>query len=218
MLSQYLLFTVIEEWLVHTSVSARVLKAHGAGKHGEQRACWRVFGAHRGGWSAGLCARALSDQPTCWPALCRELLCRSPVPFSLASQGSRSTGVRGALGAGPAVGTAALRPPRAHGSSTCSCARGTTALRTLPANPRAETAAPTNPLLPVSPAPRPSQPRAVRLVASPQRGRVLYTARYCRLQGRRRLRALSEYLSPPTAFGHRECKAVRMRSSAVLEL
>lgn len=155
MLSQYLLFTVIKEWLVHTSVSARVLKAHGAGKHGEQCACWRVFGAHRGGWSAGLCARALSDQPTCWPALCRELLlCRSPVPFSLASQGSRSIGVRGALGAGPAVGTAALRPPRGHGSSTCSCARGTTALRTLPANPRAETAAPTNPLLPVSPGPR----------------------------------------------------------------
>lgn len=35
MLSQYLLFIVIKEWLVNTSVSANVLKVCGLGKYGQ---------------------------------------------------------------------------------------------------------------------------------------------------------------------------------------
>lgn len=36
MLSQYLLFTVIKEWLVNTSVSANVLKVYNLGKYGQE--------------------------------------------------------------------------------------------------------------------------------------------------------------------------------------
>lgn len=36
MLSQYLLFTVIKEWLVNTSVPANVLKVYSSGKYGQE--------------------------------------------------------------------------------------------------------------------------------------------------------------------------------------
>ena len=127
-------------------------------------------------------------------------------------RGARGTRCRPGRGDGSAETAASPRQQHVQ-----LCARHHGAPDPASQSPRRDSRADQS-LLPVSPAPRPSQPRAVRLVASPQRGRVLYMARYCRLQGRRRLRALSEYLSPPTAFGHRECKAVRMRSSAVLEL
>lgn len=36
MLSQYLLFTVIKEWLVNTSISANVLRVYSLGKYGKR--------------------------------------------------------------------------------------------------------------------------------------------------------------------------------------